>query len=154
MQITENYDPEVLQSGFGVTFFGVWRILGKVPANLSANFDSEFFGPVFQGLRPPPLPGAPKKNHAQNSRPNLSLVAPYRAILRYYRCDTPYRSILFKGGQHSPKMVRKPPLLLSFTQAHLCDTPFCNVSRDNCATSHKNKHERVLRYYRCKYRAI
>ena len=26
------------------------------------------------------------------------LVAPYRAILRYYRCDTPYRAILFKGG--------------------------------------------------------
>ena len=26
------------------------------------------------------------------------LVAPYRAILRYYRCDTPYRAILLKGG--------------------------------------------------------
>ena len=26
------------------------------------------------------------------------LVAPYRAILRYYRCDTPSRAILFKGG--------------------------------------------------------
>ena len=25
------------------------------------------------------------------------LVAPYRAILRYYRCDTPYRAMLFKG---------------------------------------------------------
>ena len=30
-------------------------------------------------------------------------------------------------------MVRYPPLVLSFTQAHLCDTPWCNVSRDNCA---------------------
>ena len=49
-------------------------------------------------------------------------------------------------------MVRYPPLVLSFTQAHLCDTPFCNVSRDNCAIPHKNKHERVLRYYRYKYR--
>ena len=28
---------------------------------------------------------------------NLS-VAPCRAILRYYRCDTPYRAILLKGG--------------------------------------------------------
>ena len=28
--------------------------------------------------------------------------------------------------------------------------PFCNVSRDNCAIPHKNKHERVLRHYRCK----
>ena len=27
-----------------------------------------------------------------------NLVAPYRAILRYYRCDTTYRAILFKGG--------------------------------------------------------
>ena len=61
-------------------------------------------------------------------------MAPYRAILRYYRCDTPYRAILFKGSYHSPKMVRyPPPLVLSFAHAHLCDTPFCYVSRDNCA---------------------
>ena len=64
------------------------------------------------------------------------LVAPYRAILRYYRCDTPYCAILFKGGYHSPKMVRYPPSVLSFTQAHLRDTPFCYVSRDNCAIPH------------------
>ena len=67
------------------------------------------------------------------------LVAPYRAILRDYRCDTPYRAILFQGGWHSPKMVRYPPLVLSFTQAHLCDTPFCNISRDNCAIPHKKQ---------------
>ena len=30
-------------------------------------------------------------------------------------------------------MVRYPPLVLSFTQPNLCDTRFCNVSRDNCA---------------------
>ena len=35
-------------------------------------------------------------------------------------------------------MVRYPLLALSFTQAHLCDTPFCNVSRDNSAIPHKN----------------
>ena len=71
------------------------------------------------------------------SRGALHLVAPYRSILRYYRCDTPYCAILSQGGQHSPKMVRyPPPLVLSFTHAHLCDTPFCNVSRDNCAISH------------------
>ena len=70
-----------------------------------------------------------------------TLVAPYRAILRYYRCDTPYRAILFKGGGHSPKMVRYPPpsYLASFTQAHLCDTPFCNVSRDSYAIPHKKQ---------------
>ena len=38
-----------------------------------------------------------------------TLVTPYRAILRYYRCDTPYRAILFQGGLHSPKKVRYPP---------------------------------------------
>ena len=26
------------------------------------------------------------------------VVAPSRAILRYYRCDAPYRAILFQGG--------------------------------------------------------
>ena len=26
------------------------------------------------------------------------LVAPRRAMLRYYRCDTPYRAILIQGG--------------------------------------------------------
>ena len=26
------------------------------------------------------------------------LVAPYRATLRYYRCDTPYRAILSRGS--------------------------------------------------------
>ena len=60
----------------------------------------------------------------------------------------------FKRGLHSPKMVRYLPLALSFTQAHLCDAPFCNVSRENCVIPLKNKHERVLRYYRYKYRAI
>ena len=28
-------------------------------------------------------------------------------------------------------MVRYPPWILSFTQAHLCDTPFCYISGDN-----------------------
>ena len=38
------------------------------------------------------------------------LVAPYRAILRYYRCDTPYRAMLFQGGsQSSPKWCDTPP---------------------------------------------
>ena len=36
----------------------VWRILGKLPANISANFDGEFFrdffGLVFPRYQPPP----------------------------------------------------------------------------------------------------
>ena len=42
------------------------------------------------------------------ARKPSSLVAPYRAILRYYRCDTPYRAILFKGGEHSPRWCDTP----------------------------------------------
>ena len=41
------------------------------------------------------------------------------------------RDTFSEGGGHSPKIVRYPPLLLSFTQAHQCDTLFCNVLRDN-----------------------
>ena len=58
-----------------------------------------------------------------------------------------YHAMLLKGGLRSPKMVRYPPLVLSFTQAHLCGTTFCNISRDNCAIpppQKKNKHERFL----------
>ena len=32
-------------------------------------------------------------------------------------------------------------MTLSLTQAHLCDTPSCNVSHDDCAIPHENKHE-------------
>ena len=31
------------------------------------------------------------------------------------------------------------PLALSFTQARLCDTPFCNILRDNCAIPTKKQ---------------
>ena len=51
---------------WGEFFILVRRILGKLPANFSANFDSEFFGLVFPGFQATP------KIHAQNSRPELS----------------------------------------------------------------------------------
>ena len=51
------------------------------------------------------------------------LVAPYCAILRYYRCDTPYRAILFKGSQHSPKIVRYPPPCYLVSHRHICAIP-------------------------------
>ena len=50
----------------------------------------------------------------------------------------------FSGGRQLPKTVRYPPLVLSFRQTHLRDTPFCNISRYNCAMPHQNKHQRVL----------
>ena len=41
-------------------------------------------------------------------------MAPYRAVLRYYRRDSPYRAILFKEGERSPNMVRYPWYLVSY----------------------------------------
>ena len=62
----------------------------------------------------------------QGSAPTLGwarLVAPYRAILRYYHRDTPYRAILFKGCKQAHKMVRSPhPLALSLHR-HICAIP-------------------------------
>ena len=46
-----------------------------------------------------------------------ALVAPHRAILQYYRCNTPSRAILLRE----------------------VSTPFRNVSRDNCAILHKKQ---------------
>ena len=66
---------EVLQSGFGFTILD-WRILGKVSANVSANFSPEILH-VFPGFQPPP----PQKKfapriHTQNCRHSspISLV--------------------------------------------------------------------------------
>ena len=65
------------------------------------------------------------------SRSLPCLVAPYRAILRYYRCDISYRAILFQGGQQLPKVVRYPPWILHLktsTQEY-CDTIASRMSR-------------------------
>ena len=56
----------------------------------------------------------------------------------------PHIAIIFEGGQDSPKIVRWPLLPLSFTQAHLCDTPFCYISRDNCAIPHKQARKSLV----------
>ena len=50
------------------------------------------------------------------------LVAPYRPILGYYRCDTPYRTIPFQGGSCFPEMVRHPPWYLA-SHRHICAIP-------------------------------
>ena len=67
-----------------------------------------------------------------------SLVAPYRATLRYCRCDTPISCDTFSGRLALPQNgAITPPLVLSFTQTHACDTPFCKISRDICAMPHE-----------------
>ena len=52
------------------------------------------------------------------------------------------------------KMVRHRPLVLNWTQTHLCDTPLSNVSRDNSARCPMKTSTRVLRYCRFKHRTI
>ena len=97
----------------------------------------------------------PKSRNFQTSRLLLpSLVAPYRAILRYYCCDTLYRAMLSKGAQHSPKIVPYPPWYL-VSHRHICAIPHfatyrAIIMRYPMKTSTKD----FLRYYRYKYRAI
>ena len=50
---------------------------------------------------------------------------------------TPHITLYFLREVSAPQNgAIAPPLVLSLTQAHLCDTPFCNISRDNCAIPH------------------
>ena len=58
---------------------------------------------------------------------DIAILSLWYPVLRDY----------LKGGQQSPKIVGYPPLALSFTQAHLYDTPFCNISRDKSAIAQK-----------------
>ena len=85
----------------------VWILAAMLP-NSDLNFAKDFvvdffllFFPRKKARKNPP------KNPPPNSprtllgkiplgflqKPFLDLVAPYRAILRYYRCDTPYRAV-------------------------------------------------------------
>ena len=38
-----------------------------------------------------------------------------------------------------PQMVRSRTLVLNVTQTHLCDTPFCSLSRNSSAIPHKKQ---------------
>ena len=49
----------------------------------------------------------------------MCVVAPYRTILQYCRCDTPFQAIL------SPQNGAMLSLAPSFIQAHLSNTPCC-----------------------------
>ena len=50
-------------------------------------------------------------------------MAPYRAILRYYRCDTPYCAILFRGGLHYPQDGAIPPPWYLVSHRHIFAIP-------------------------------
>ena len=81
----------------------------------------------------------------------------FSAFESFSSCDfwasiarTPFYAILWRSLHHivryffrefsTPPNWRNPPPpppppILNFTQAHVCDTPFCNISQDNCAIS-------------------
>ena len=54
----------------------------------------------------------------------LGRVAPYRAILRYQRCDAPYRVMLFLVSIAIPELGAIPPWYFWYfdLQAYLCNT--------------------------------
>ena len=60
------------------------------------------------------------------------LVAPYRTILSLRYAIT--RDTL--SGRFALPQNGAIALVLSFAQAHLFDTPFCNISRDSCSIPH------------------
>ena len=67
----------------------------------------------------------------------------------------PVSQYLFKEVGTPPRWCDTLHLVLSFAQAHLCDTPFATHCTITVRYPIKNeKHERVLRYYRYKYSAI
>ena len=82
------------------------------------------------------------------------LMAPYRAILRYYRCNTSYRTIPSEGGSQSLKTVRELPWVLRASHSHVCAITHGATYRAMIVRYPKNKHKRGLRYYRYKYRAL
>ena len=63
----------------------------------------------------------------------VSLVAPYGAILRYYRCDTPYRAIFLAGRLALPRNGAIPPLGVQYptkrSTKEFCDTIAAKIAR-------------------------
>ena len=90
---------------WGEFFILVRRILGKLPANFSANFDGEFFGLVFPGLQ------ATQKIHAQNSRPELS------AFISNFTLLNPK---FIHGDFLLARETKTCPLPIASHQAHSC----------------------------------
>ena len=78
-------------------------------------------------------------------------------IARY--CDTiaaisHIARYFFREVSSSPKWCDTPPWCL-VSHRHICAIPhFATYRAIIVRYPHKNKHERVLRYYLCKYRAI
>ena len=81
------------------------------------------------------------KDNKRVAEAALKLSGPISRDIAILSLRYPISRDTFSGRLALPQNCAIP----RFTQAHLCDTPFCNISRDNCAIPHKNKHENVLR---------
>ena len=72
--------------------------------------------------------------------PNDIVYVPFLAPNIARHCDTiaaiPHIARYIFRELALPQNGAIHPLVLSSTQAHLCDTPFCNISRNNCAIQH------------------
>ena len=113
------------------------------------------FGP------PPPLrlvrfqPPPPLEGHW--SVCPVYLMALYRAMLRYYRCDTHIARCFFREVSRPPQWCEIPPHHFALHR-HICAMSHFAAYRAIIVRyghiPHNNKCQRLLRYYRYKYRAI
>ena len=72
-------------------------------------------------------PGPEGTRDSCSSREGSQILAPSRTLLRDYRCDTTNRA---RQANDSPTEWDHLPCVSCFAQAHQCDAPFRNISRD------------------------
>ena len=71
-----------------------------------------------------------KEKSAHGSCKLSSLSGPISHDIAILSLRYPISRDTFWGKLSPPHNGAIPPLVLGFTQAHLCDTPFCYISRD------------------------
>ena len=92
--------------------------------------------------------------HAKSS-PGKGLSGPISRDTAILSLRYPMSRDTFSGRLALPRNGAIPPLGYLVSHRHICAIPhFATYRAIVVRYPHKNKHERVLRYYRCKYRAI
>ena len=105
--------PRFCRADWGEYFILAWQILGKLPANSSANLDSEFppeiFRPCFSRVSGPP---PPPKLHAQNSHPTSSA---FLSNFTFWNSNVFHADFLLTRETnifaHTPPLGKRPLLL-------------------------------------------
>ena len=75
------------------------------------------------------------KAHEQSLQAILGLVAPYRAILRYFRCDSPYRAILLLG----PFFATYHAIIARYATKKTSTKEFCDTIAASIAQFEKDR---------------